>query len=174
MPVDSPDWSEVVNITSAALMTDGPDWQSVITPAGGGSFGGYASLTGPGETATPGDLTQLGGLSVEVPPTSGTGLSLQNQAPIELVIQDIGGGGLVIDEGGGTGGITIIDHGGGGIVIEDDGVGGIVLNTNTLSFFTNPAVSQPTVTGSRGGNAALASLLTALAALGLVIDSSTP
>jgi hypothetical protein len=42
-----------------------------------------------------------------------------------------------------------------------------------MGFFgTNPII-KPTVTGSRGGNAALASLLTQLAALGLVIDSST-
>ena len=40
------------------------------------------------------------------------------------------------------------------------------------AFGVTPVV-QPTVTGSRGGNAALASLLTALASLGLVIDSST-
>lgn len=37
---------------------------------------------------------------------------------------------------------------------------------------TNP-IAQPTVTGSRGGNAALASLVTALASYGLVIDSTT-
>jgi hypothetical protein len=36
-----------------------------------------------------------------------------------------------------------------------------------------PPVARPTVTGSRGGNAALASLLTALDALGLITDSSS-
>lgn len=42
-----------------------------------------------------------------------------------------------------------------------------------LGFFgTNPVV-KPTVTGSRGGNAALASLLTALAGEGLLTDSTT-
>lgn len=42
-----------------------------------------------------------------------------------------------------------------------------------LGFFgTNPVV-KPTVTGSRGGNAALASLLTALAGEGLIVDSSS-
>lgn len=33
--------------------------------------------------------------------------------------------------------------------------------------------SPPSVTGSRGGNAALASLLTVLASLGLITDSTT-
>jgi hypothetical protein len=37
-----------------------------------------------------------------------------------------------------------------------------------------PAATKPSVTGSRGGNAALASLLTALAAAGIVADDTTP
>jgi hypothetical protein len=46
--------------------------------------------------------------------------------------------------------------------------------TNQLLGFWNAApVVQQTVTGSRAGNAALASLLTALATAGLVVDSST-
>jgi len=36
------------------------------------------------------------------------------------------------------------------------------------------APTPPSVTGSRAGNAALASLLTALATQGLVIDNTTP
>lgn len=43
----------------------------------------------------------------------------------------------------------------------------------TLGFYGAAAVAKPTVTGSRGGNAALASLLTALANLGLITDSTT-
>jgi hypothetical protein len=42
-----------------------------------------------------------------------------------------------------------------------------------IGFFGTAPVAKPTVTGSRGGNAALASLLTGLAAYGLVLDSST-
>jgi hypothetical protein len=42
-----------------------------------------------------------------------------------------------------------------------------------LSFYGSAAVAKPTVTGSRGGNAALASVLTALANLGLMTDSSS-
>jgi hypothetical protein len=44
---------------------------------------------------------------------------------------------------------------------------------STLGFYGATAVAKPTVTGSRGGNAALASLLTALASLGLITDSTT-
>jgi len=38
---------------------------------------------------------------------------------------------------------------------------------------SGPLVSKPAITGSRGGNAALTSLLTALASLGIVTDSTT-
>jgi hypothetical protein len=42
-----------------------------------------------------------------------------------------------------------------------------------VGFFNAAPVAKPTVTGSRGGNAALASLITALATLGLITDSSS-
>ena len=43
-----------------------------------------------------------------------------------------------------------------------------------IGFLGAAPIARPTVTGSRGGNAALASLLTALATLGLLVDNSTP
>ncbi len=42
-----------------------------------------------------------------------------------------------------------------------------------LSFYGGTPVSKPTVSGSRGGNAALASLITALADIGLITDSTS-
>jgi len=42
-----------------------------------------------------------------------------------------------------------------------------------VGFYATAPVTQATVTGSRGGNAALASLLTALAATGLIVDGSS-
>ena len=42
-----------------------------------------------------------------------------------------------------------------------------------LGFYGTAPAAKQTVTGSRGGNAALASLLTALANIGLITDSST-
>ena len=42
-----------------------------------------------------------------------------------------------------------------------------------ISFYGGTPAAKPTITGSRGGNAALASLLTALAGLGLLTDSTT-
>ncbi|MCA3003785.1 MAG: hypothetical protein IOD15_00290 [Phycisphaerales bacterium] len=49
--------------------------------------------------------------------------------------------------------------------IQTDGTG--------IGFFGVTPVARPAVTGSRGGNAALASLLTQLASLGLITDSTT-
>jgi hypothetical protein len=52
----------------------------------------------------------------------------------------------------------------------------VTLNTALTQLenekFPTP-VSPPSVTGSRGGNAALASLLTALASLGLITNNTT-
>ncbi len=51
--------------------------------------------------------------------------------------------------------------------------GVIALAGPNLGFYGATPVTQPTVTGSRGANAALASLLTELATLGLIVDSSS-
>lgn len=53
------------------------------------------------------------------------------------------------------------------------GDGIIGSNTSKVGFFGTIGTTQPTVTGSRSGNAALAAILTALADLGLIVDSST-
>lgn len=46
-------------------------------------------------------------------------------------------------------------------------------NGSTVGFYAVTPAARQTVTGSRGSNAALASLLTALATIGLVTDSSS-
>jgi hypothetical protein len=46
-------------------------------------------------------------------------------------------------------------------------------NCTHMGFFNTAPVAKPTVTGSRGGNAALASLLTALANLGLITNNTS-
>lgn len=52
-------------------------------------------------------------------------------------------------------------------------VGSALRVQGNVGFYATAPVAKPTVTGSRGGNAALASLLTALAGQGLLTDSST-
>lgn len=54
------------------------------------------------------------------------------------------------------------------------GAGAMLLNSGVLGFYDSTVgVGKQTVSGSRGGNVALASLLTALAAMKLIIDSSS-
>lgn len=53
------------------------------------------------------------------------------------------------------------------------GTRNIRVGATTLGFYNSVPVSKPTVTGSRGGNVALADLLTELENLGLITDSTT-
>jgi hypothetical protein len=76
-------------------------------------------------------------------------------------------------EGGGAGGsdLTIYRYDATGVT--QTAIAQVNRSTGALHF---SMPTTPAVTGSRGGNAALASLLTALGAskLGLIVDSSTP
>jgi hypothetical protein len=77
---------------------------------------------------------------------------------------------------GGLGGSTI-DLNGSDVTIEITQGHGIDISavggSVGMGFFNASPVVKPTVAGSRGGNAALASLITALANLGLVADSTS-
>lgn len=50
---------------------------------------------------------------------------------------------------------------------------GHVSNASALSFHNTAPIAKPTITGSKGGNAALGNLLTALQNYGLIVDSTT-
>lgn len=59
------------------------------------------------------------------------------------------------------------------LALQVEGVTRILANGTGLGFFGATPIAKPTVTGSRGGNAALASLLTQLSSLGLCTDSTS-
>lgn len=66
-----------------------------------------------------------------------------------------------------------------GVAEMRDGNGNAIVrvggpNGQALAFFGGVPDTQPTITGSRGGNAALASLLSELANLNLIVDATTP
>lgn len=80
--------------------------------------------------------------------------------------------GLVYPNAGG--GVLDLDYITGGSNILRFGTDGSFRHMSTkIGFFAAAATTKPTITGSRAGNAALASLLTAGATLGLWIDSTT-
>lgn len=49
----------------------------------------------------------------------------------------------------------------------------MALKSNAIGFYNTTPVTKQTISGSKGGNAALGNLLTALANLGLIVDSTT-
>lgn len=78
----------------------------------------------------------------------------------------------LIHRGTGNLELSTTDASGGLTLASSSGVK-VALNTTGLAFQGSSPIAKPTVTGSRGGNAALASLLTALANYGLITDSSS-
>lgn len=73
----------------------------------------------------------------------------------------------------GAGGANLNAASGQSLDLKTNGTSRIKMDGTGIGFFAATPAAKPTVTGSRGGNAALASLITALATLGLVTDSST-
>jgi hypothetical protein len=112
-------------------------------------------------------ITETAGLYVDSPTVDGNTTPVFGGTDI-WVIHAAGTGISKFDGGIVTGGINA--------TLASFGSGGQHSFTTTgLQFYTAlTPVAQQTVTGSRGGNAALASLLNALAATGLVVDSTTP
>jgi len=68
------------------------------------------------------------------------------------------------------GALNLGDSGNAGAIVISSGHTKIAGN---IGFNNTTPIAEPTVTGSRGGNAALASLLTALANYGLITNSTT-
>jgi hypothetical protein len=117
--LDGPDWQLTVQVKNVAT-PDNPDWQTTIIGPGGAAIGGYASLTGPGQTATPGGLVQAGSFEVDSSEFGG-GVKIDNAAPagngIELL--DTSAGGIKLEsKAPGSGGITLNDSSGGGVLVE--------------------------------------------------------
>lgn len=150
---DFADWTHGITIVeSGAPMTDFADWTIPVEVVPGGGGTGYASLTGNGETHTPGNLTQEGGLSVfdtigggfVVGATGVIDIETTNGNPVKLV-------------NNGTGGTTIHSSGSGPVTILADGnSGGVQVKANNGSgtnFVDIQAVGN-------GGGVAIAAGLT--------------
>jgi hypothetical protein len=96
----------------------------VQTTGGGGA--GYASLTGPGETTTPGDLTQLGGLRIT--DTGASGFEVFTDGPLQVTCNN---GTPLLIENAGTGGIKIYEPAAGPIqILADTNASRILVEAN--------------------------------------------
>jgi hypothetical protein len=151
---------------------------------GAGNFGGTGALvhiqSGNGGSASAGAtaagkggdiLIQAaqGGIGIAVP--SGDGGDVTISGGNGGIGAGTDGGFVAIEGGtsgaGGTHGIVSV----GALTTSQVNIGD---GTNVIAFFAGTGSSQPTIAGSRAGNAALADLLTKLATMGLVVDSTVP
>ena len=135
-------------------------------------------------TAASGGIT-LTAATMTIQASGGGGMSLADNSPYGILIDQTGGGVIQLLAGPsvGAGGIIISSqHGTGGVSISayDNNTislvavsGSLKVNTANLGFYNATPVAKQTVTGSKGGNAAVASIMAALVALGLVTDSTT-
>ncbi len=174
--------------TQTALLKIQQYINNLVAPTGSG---GYESLTGPGETETPGALTQAGQFTVNADDPGSGGITLSSIGnPSILESSDGSGNDSEFNASEGTAAISASTA----ITVETPGTltmsaesaelqapSGVLIRGEYVEFFTaeiqffgeSAAVPQQTVTGSKAGNAALASLLAALADYGLVVDDTT-
>lgn len=126
--------------------------------------------------------------STQIITTSGlTGMALEVPGPgqpeaIQILAQDSssGGGTIAIESAGqmsfAASGMDFDVASGGALSIATENANEIIqfgTPSSLFGMFGVTPVVKPTVTGSKGGNAALTSVIAALAALGLVTDSTT-
>lgn len=103
----------VIDDTGAIWICTAGGTPGTWVSAGSGGGGGYASLTGAGESTSPGILDQAGGLSVN--DSEGDGISLLTNAQV------------VIGSGNGT---AITDNSANQIALEQEGDGGIGITSS--------------------------------------------
>lgn len=154
---------------------------------------GASTLTLTGTTT----VTEIGFERIERPTiTDGSAVTVTNAATVIIDGEPIAGGSVSIGTGATNAKALWIkrgffQHGGNysigasGTVAEvyGDTSSGILSSPNAttrftwnntgIGFYTTAPIAKPAASGSRGGNAALASLLTALSNLGLVTDSTS-
>lgn len=137
-------------VAGTNITLDPTDGTGVVTiNASGGSSTHYASLTGVGETTTPGALTQAGDLTVNGSTT--TGLTVNGQANFNSSGTGISGflvsmslGNIRITQSG-TGALTILNNnttGSAGITIQSTNAGvNLIGPANNIELLTNGGIS---------------------------------
>lgn len=138
----------------------------ISTAATGGSIGIGSGIGLEVESSTDGTFINIGAVACQ---TTAVGSGSQSS---KMLLQVRQAGALVTPFTIDNATITYADP----MSLVAGSTTGLKIGTATsqkLGFFNSTPVVKPTATGSRSANAALASLLTALANLGLVVDSTT-
>lgn len=153
---------ESLTISSTAHATKGVIAIGTTTASGNVVFGSTSVPTGvtAGQVAFTKEIIMTGGAEVRFARTS-------DGVQVGMIQFDTANNRVQINSNSSAGKVALRANA--TTVFEIDISGG---NTRIGFFATTPAVKQ-TVTGAKGSNAALGSLLTALAAYGLVTDSSS-
>jgi hypothetical protein len=99
-------------------------------------------------------------------------MQLGNPGGASDIISSAGGGYTRFGYGGDATGGALTDATA-QIVVASNGLHLGKSTSGLIGFFDKTPIAKPTITGSKGGNAALTSLLTALATYGLIVDGST-
>ncbi len=128
---DNPDFQTTVTITLTPPTADNPDWQQTISGPGG-SFpggGGYASLTGPGQSATPGELDQAGAFqAIDTTPA---------------------GDAMLFDT---VNGIQLLDNSSTGVTIQEQGTGAVAITNNATAGINIDSENGPLILGGEPVN----------------------
>jgi hypothetical protein len=142
-----------------------------VANTGAGAY--YVAATGTvflGNPDTP--LTYLGAAG---PTTTGAG-NVRGQVPVQFLAGADTNKPVTAANGPGQLAVVTVEgeaDAGLSVLAKTTGIVNLGSADNKLAFFGSGAAVKQAITGSRGGNAALASLLTALAAHGLITDSTT-
>jgi hypothetical protein len=159
--------------TGGLFISDTSTTGIVIAEMGSGQLSIEANAGGPL------GLGGTGGISiVDDSTTSGIRIQEQNSSDIDILQQ--GSGSINLQT---TSADLSVQAGAGGVSgnlrleafqnILITATSAVNISGAQMGFYGQTPISRPTVTGSRGGNAALTSLITSLASLGLIIDSTT-
>ena len=154
MASDAPDWQRVVTLISGGSVSDAPDWQRTVTGPGAASVGGYKSLTGAGQTSTPGQLDQAG------PFLAVAGNSLINLTDTSFNVGVVGGD-IILNNG--SAGTSLDLSSTGPITFSTGGPPTFEVNPDTLSV----GFYGVTPVGQAGAPATLADVIALLTAVGL-------
>lgn len=145
-------WTTASFLITSRQLTEA-NFQSIVVKDTGIEIGGAPSTGLALQTIYPGGAT---GAWIAVAPSYGVNAAAiypSGQTNADLDIKGAGTGALQIRSPSGSARITAATVG--------------------LAFFGSAPIAKPTITGSRGGNAALADLLTKLASYGLLIDGTS-